>query len=693
MKTRFPERKLWLLTALVALVALVVVALLFGSGQPASSAGPITDFDYDFEDPPLKNNQLIFGQDLWVNPNPGVSGNIFVRPGPLTGPGGVNNTQTANGDGSSTGTHASRPLDKAFYYTTKDTNVVWEVWGYAPSYAPSATSCCNRNATGGILPVVFGAHHVPPAPLTTFLNRLSSSTNSFGPTLLWGDVLLYDHWYEFRLTVDFSVYGGSATLSYRDVTAGATVFTIDSVIQNVNLGLVPVLGQYGFFDVYIRNDGAVYIDNLHFDAPDTNTPTPTPTATLTPTATATRTATATPTLTSTATPTRTPTRTPTPTITPTLTPSCASLPQGAVAWWPLNETTGSTVVDIVGGHNGTTLSGPIGQIPSGTGGPSPGKTPLVVLPAVVGGSLYFYTNQTYVQVPHNALLQPGSGDFSIDAWVYPVQVGPGLVQPIVDKFDAVNNMGYALYIQSPGANNARLKFVYGDGSLSLAVQSIAPIAYAQWHHVAVTVKRTPSPPTGGKYLQVLLYVDGAPPQGNQQVGNPVASIATNLDLLIGGTRISPLPGFGEIALDEVQIFDRALDPLEITDIFNARGDGKCTPTPTPTPTPTRTPTPTPTRTPTPNPCPICKRVGNANGDDNVDSTDALLILQYAARLIRDLPNLPGADVNGDGLVDSRDAALVLQYAAGLIDSLENGASADANGGGAARLWDVLDLFW
>ena len=61
--------------------------------------------------------------------------------------------------------------------------------------------------------------------------------------------------------------------------------------------------------------------------------------------------------------------------------------------------------------------------------------------------------------------------------------------------------------------------------------------------------------------------------------------------------------------------------------------------------------------------------GDVNGDDEVTSVDALLVLQYVADLLEALTNLDSADVNGDGVVDSVDAALILQHVAGLLPSL------------------------
>ena len=57
--------------------------------------------------------------------------------------------------------------------------------------------------------------------------------------------------------------------------------------------------------------------------------------------------------------------------------------------------------------------------------------------------------------------------------------------------------------------------------------------------------------------------------------------------------------------------------------------------------------------------------GDVNGDGKVNSTDAVLILRYAAQLGVDI-DMAAADVNGDGKINSTDAVLILRYAAQLI---------------------------
>jgi hypothetical protein len=249
---------------------------------------------------------------------------------------------------------------------------------------------------------------------------------------------------------------------------------------------------------------------------------------------------------------------------------CAAPPSGMVAWWPMDETAGATSLqDIIGGNNATPSASPVGAAQ----GPQP-------VAGKVGGAMHFpkfgngFSGSRVG--PQGALATIGAADFTIDAWVQVPPAPANRPHYVVNKFDTVQNRGYALYIVSPGvAGSERLEFKWGDGTNVGTVQTISSLTTGQWHHVAVTFARN----VGGFALDIRLYVDGA--QLGQQTGNPpgLGSLANFVFLEIGwqpGTIDEP------ITIDELEIFNRALLQSEIQSIVNAGGTGKCKTMPVPT---------------------------------------------------------------------------------------------------------------
>lgn len=255
----------------------------------------------------------------------------------------------------------------------------------------------------------------------------------------------------------------------------------------------------------------------------------------------------------------------------TATAACVQPPSGMVAWYPLDEPTGFTAINDIApppsstiNNVGTSKPGPVGPIAL-TNGPAP-------VAGQVGGALYFYTGH-YVEVAPNSELDFSTGDFSvdagvtaftIDAWVRIVQVGSTLVQPIVDKFSSPGGPGFAFYIR-----NQQLELALnGSTSVSTGPQ----IAFANplqntgpWVHVAVTVQG------GGRAgVQVAFYINGAPAGTFTSSGT---SINNALSLWIGESRLPG--GRGEIAIDELEIFNSALSQSDIQSIYNAGSAGKC----------------------------------------------------------------------------------------------------------------------
>jgi len=290
----------------------------------------------------------------------------------------------------------------------------------------------------------------------------------------------------------------------------------------------------------------------------TATNTRTPTATHSPT----RTATATRTATFTRTPVPTATITRTATATPSHTPSCVPPPDNMVAWFTADNTT----ADHSGNGNHASFFQPPGAYTAGKVGAAfsiPGITDFV------------HANSPAFNF---------AGNFSIDAWINTTNAGQA---PVVDKrLNAGGNpVGYFLFVF-----NGTLAFELGDGQPSLYHVSPGPvISDGAWHHVAATIDRGST--SGGQ-----LFVDGALVHTFDPTSRP-GSIANGFFLRIGQQWVSAI-GF-QGAIDEVELFDRALQPQEIAAIYQAGSSGKCkapTPTRTATPTNTRTRTATPTVT-------------------------------------------------------------------------------------------------
>ena len=241
-------------------------------------------------------------------------------------------------------------------------------------------------------------------------------------------------------------------------------------------------------------------------------------------------------------------------------PPCVPPPSGMVAWYPLDEFNGATMVNDIApppsslvNNVGTTLPGPIGPILPGNGPAS--------VPGQVSSAQFFYTGH-YNNVAPQAELDFGTGDFSIDAWIRVVNVNPTLIQPIVDKLDIPNgNIGYAFYIQD---RYLKLNMNGTTFSSTTQVTFANPLANTgPWYHVAVTVKRNTGLGT--------FYINGV--AAGPSFTPPLATVTNVLPMWIGESRLPG--GRGEIAIDELEIFNRAITLAEVLAIFNGGSGGKC----------------------------------------------------------------------------------------------------------------------
>jgi hypothetical protein len=230
---------------------------------------------------------------------------------------------------------------------------------------------------------------------------------------------------------------------------------------------------------------------------------------------------------------------------------CVQPPSGMVAWWPLDETSGTTAHDIAGyPNNGTCVNCPT---------PVSGK---------VSGALSFNGNNS-VDVADHPELNFAKGNFSIDLWIKTNDTNP-YIRTILDKrTGSLTNMtGYELYLYEH-----RIGLELADGTLTnynSSSQSSPIIADNNWHHIAVTVDRAN---TSG----LCFYVDGS----LVATFNPTdrqGDLTNTAPFVIGRNLISSQVSQSFIGtLDEIELFNRVLSPDEIKGIYNADSCGKCKP--------------------------------------------------------------------------------------------------------------------
>lgn len=226
---------------------------------------------------------------------------------------------------------------------------------------------------------------------------------------------------------------------------------------------------------------------------------------------------------------------------------CMKPPSDMVAWYPFDESLSvQSAAELIHLNNG--IHQPL------LGGPTS-------TPAVVSNGLSFDGVNDYVQSPHQPWLNMGTGNFSIDAWIN-TAVSTG-VPVILDKRQSSPVRGYSLYMSNGFLG---LQLADGAGAGFTNYTSTINVATGTWNFIAVTVNRTD--PNGIKF-----YLNGV------QIGpslNPTGRtglLNNTVPLDIGKRSFSP-PGFFKGVMDELEIFNRVLTPVEIRSLSNA-GAGKC----------------------------------------------------------------------------------------------------------------------
>jgi len=225
-------------------------------------------------------------------------------------------------------------------------------------------------------------------------------------------------------------------------------------------------------------------------------------------------------------------------------PCCVPPPTNMVLWLPFDETNGPISANLASPANyGTQINNP---------------TPLIG--SHVANSLVF-NGADYVSVPDYPGIEIGTNDLTIDLWLDLAGTTPSNYVILDKGLDSPTSTGYSLQLST------NLLFFFMPSGYA---QDSTFISGGQWHFIALSLSHNASK---GSFF----YVDGAVTESF--AGGPPDLSNTN-SLWIGASHPgSPFSGGSPWigALDELEIYNRALSTNELNAIYNAGTAGKCKP--------------------------------------------------------------------------------------------------------------------
>ncbi|MDP4009584.1 MAG: DUF2341 domain-containing protein [Candidatus Shapirobacteria bacterium] len=216
----------------------------------------------------------------------------------------------------------------------------------------------------------------------------------------------------------------------------------------------------------------------------------------------------------------------------------SALTDGLIGYWKMDENVGTTTVDSSGNNNTATL---------GTGNSAPTWSP-----GKYGVGLSFNGTTNYIKVSYDASLKKPVSAITMGAWVKLNSTGgwQSVVQyPQQDGSHVSTYFDWAIYVGSGGGLHTRI-----DGESS---GTYGTISWGEWTHVAIA--------WDGSSTLVKYYINGA--LVGTYDGTKTSIVYDNNNPVYFGQNA----GGGEKlsgSLDEVRIYNRALSPSEVSQLYN-----------------------------------------------------------------------------------------------------------------------------
>lgn len=182
----------------------------------------------------------------------------------------------------------------------------------------------------------------------------------------------------------------------------------------------------------------------------------------------------------------------------------------------------------------------------------------------------------YVRVPQSVTLDPGTGSFTLAAWIRTSAMTDP--QDIFSKYEcglscpSTANSAYDLYLSASGTPHFDMRD--SDGAAFQTISGSSSVADGAWHLVAASKDMAAG--------TMNLYADGAlvasSPLGSGANGRIGDDDGEPDPLIIGAQYVggsSALTNFFSGRIDEAMYFNRALTPAEILSVSNSATTGLC----------------------------------------------------------------------------------------------------------------------
>jgi hypothetical protein len=216
---------------------------------------------------------------------------------------------------------------------------------------------------------------------------------------------------------------------------------------------------------------------------------------------------------------------------------------GPIAHWKLDETSGTTAVDSEGGHDGALTNGP------------------VWIPGTIDGGLDFDGLNDRVSV--GTIDVSGSG-LTMMGW-FNAETIPTSDGRIISKADGPNasDAWWQLSTTDSGSNRyIRMRIKAGGTTTTLADSSVN-LTTNQWYFAAATYDNASA--------AMKLYLDGAEVASATHAVGGAVDTGPTVPVAIGAN--GTLERFFDGVLDDIRIYNRALNATEISDLFTSGGGG------------------------------------------------------------------------------------------------------------------------